>query len=107
MSQALRLLLLLALMLAPLGRLGMAEASAAPAASGHCAEMPAQRRGKAPQPDPVAIDCAMVCAATLTALPAPLPSMPLPVRAGTPRLLAHARLGGLHTDAELPPPRLS
>lgn len=106
MSQALRLLLLLALMLAPLGRLGMAEASAVPAASGHCAEMPAQR-GKAPQPDPVAIDCATACAATLTALPAPVTSIPLPVRTGTLRLLAHARLGGLHPDAELPPPRLS
>ena len=106
--RALRLLLLLALMLAPFGRIGMAEARAASAtvASEHCAGMPAHGEER-PTDEDMAVDCMVACAA-LAAIPAPFaaPSPPAPANAA-PVPLPQVALGGLLPDAELPPPRLS
>lgn len=110
----LRLLLLAAMLLAPLGRIGIAQAMAAPSASGmamaHCAGMPAPAAGhhrQAPaRGEKMAVDCMTACAA-LAALPAPAIAPPLPVRAAAPPPLPVAAPRGLHPDAELPPPRLS
>jgi hypothetical protein len=108
MIRRLRLILFLALMLAPLGRIGMAEASPAPAtaASEHCAGTPAHGEER-PADEGMAIDCMTACAA-LAAIPAPCatPSPPAPAHA-TPAPLLQVPLGGLLPDAELPPPRLS
>jgi hypothetical protein len=106
MIRILRLLLLAALMLASAGRIGMAEAAAAPvAAAGHCADMP----GHKPAPAPAGhegIDCMIACAA-LAAMPepfvvtAPVAAEPLPIAA------CFSDPTGISPEAELRPPRFS
>ncbi|MEA3011646.1 MAG: hypothetical protein QOD42_191 [Sphingomonadales bacterium] len=106
MIRILRLLLLAALTLAPAGRIGMAQAAAAPAAaSGHCADRP----GHAPAPagdKRMTIDCMIACAA-LAAMPAlfvapmPVAADPLPIAASFPDPT------GIGPEAEPPPPRFS
>jgi hypothetical protein len=106
----LRLLLLAAMLLAPVGRIGMAEAA------GRCGGMPAmapvshagmQHRG-APKQDNErqSVDCLIACAA-IAALPTPMVAPLSLTRAAAPRPLPTFAPRGLHPDAELPPPRLS
>jgi hypothetical protein len=119
MRACLRLLLLAALLLAPLGRIGMAQAMAMPASGaampGHCAGMPAaapaHRQGahhsNTPQkPDErMAVDCMIACAAMA---PAPAPIMaPPPVAAFVPGAILLTSLSGIRPEAEPPPPRRS
>ncbi|HTU11214.1 MAG TPA: hypothetical protein VMG08_09985 [Allosphingosinicella sp.] len=107
MRAALRLLLLAVMLLAPMGRIGMAEAMAA-----HCADVPAaaaSHHGGHHQPAPAedksgtAIDCMIACAAMA---PAPAPSV-APAPRATPRPAAPlpASLTGIRPDAATPPPR--
>ncbi|MDQ8756764.1 hypothetical protein RCO27_11040 [Sphingosinicella sp. LHD-64] len=99
------LLVFLALLAAPFGRMGMAEAAmphpAAPMAmSGHCADMPAPEPGK---PSKSAIDCMVACAAVATesaveiafASPDPVAVVPRPLLS----------LHGIQPEAADPPPR--
>ena len=99
----LSLLVLAGLMLAPLGRIGIAQAQAAPAAMAtHCAGDPAPARDRR---EGQAVDCMIACAAVapacaiLLAPPAASESQP----EATPLSLR----AGLTPAAETPPPRLS
>lgn len=110
---ALRLLplfALIALLVAPFGRMGIAEAAgmdhhAAPMAmamSGHCEDMPMPEPGK---PNNAAIDCMVACAAVAPALPpqiAGFASLEAPL---TPTTLIAFQ--GIHPEADPPPPRRS
>ena len=99
-------LMLLALALAPFGRMAAAEAKAMPhheamAMSGHCAGEP--------QPDqdrhPSSIDCMIACAAMA---PAATPDfVPPPVAHAEPTSAPALILAGILPEAEPPPPRLS
>lgn len=101
------LLIFLALLVAPFGRMGMAEAAmprhAAPMAmSGHCADMPAPEPGK---PSKSAIDCMIACAAVATESAVDLAyAMPDPVTAVSRPLFS---LHGVQPEATDPPPRHS
>lgn len=105
--------LLLALMLAPLGRMGMAEAYATPhhgaemapgmGMAGHCADMPMPAPDK---PAKTAIDCAIACAAVAALdVVAPLPFVP--ARAAPQPPLSPTNFAGIHPEADPPPPRFS
>lgn len=101
------LLVLLALLAAPFGRMGMAEAAmphhAAPMAmSGHCADMPTPEPGK---PAKAAIDCMIACAALATESAAEMIYAALDpvVIAQRPLLSLH----GIQPEAADPPPRRS
>lgn len=118
MRATLRLLLLAVMLLAPLGRMGLAQAMAAPAEApramtGHCADMPApahhggSRHGKAPQPgdEGKAVDCMIACAAMTTATdPFIAPAPPVEAMAGA---LLLSNPTGIRPEAEPPPPRRS
>src|SRR5689334_10471007 len=104
----LRLLLLAALLLAPVGRIGLAQAMAAPAdapsaMAGHCAEMPAPtphrgHHGQAPKQDDErkAVDCMIACAAMA---PAPAPFVaPRPVAAALPATPLLSSLTGIRPE---------
>lgn len=102
----LRLLVLLALLVAPFGRMAAAEAMTMPehsamAMPGHCDPMPAPDPGDEER----SIDCMIACAAVTGAespqLRAPRPAASLPVG------LVRTGLSGLHPEADPPPPRLS
>lgn len=108
---ALRLLplfALIALLVAPFGRMGMAEAAgmdhhAAPMAmSGHCEDMPMPAPGK---PSKAAVDCMIACAAVAPALPAQIVGFAPRAAALTPTALTAFR--GIHPEADPPPPRRS
>ena len=110
----LRLLLFAALLLAPLGRIGVAQAMAAPSAAGmnmaHCAGMPAPAAGheqKAPGPDGerMAVDCMIACAA-MTPAPASF-EMPAPMVGALPIATLLPSLTGIWPEADPPPPRVS
>jgi hypothetical protein len=110
----LRLLLFAALLLAPLGRIGIAQAMAAPSATGmtmaHCAGMPAPAPGhhqKAPGPqgERMAVDCMIACAAMTTA-PAPCVTPP-PAAVALPTVAIQSSLSGIQPEADPPPPRFS
>ena len=117
MRAALRLLLLAVMLLAPLGRIGVAQAMAAPAEApaamaGHCAGMPAPaghggRHGDAPQQgdEGKAVDCMIACAA-MTETPAAFLAPPLApaAMAGAPLPVS---LTGIRPEADPPPPRFS
>lgn len=109
----LRLLLLAAMLLAPLGRLGVAQAMAAPAGMNmaHCAEMPApaaghHRKAPAPSGEKMAVDCMIACAA-MAAAPAPFIAPPPPPAAARPASLFLSSLTGIQPEADPPPPRIS
>lgn len=119
MRACLRLLLLAAMLLAPLGRIGMAQAMATPAGpgarAGHCAGMPAAAPAhhsgmphqKAPARDGerMAVDCMTACAAMA---PAPAPFIAPPPAATTlPATSFLFSLIGIRPEAEPPPPRFS
>jgi len=102
------LLILLALIVAPFGRVAAVEAMAMPhqpaaAMAGHCQDMPApdpdERSGKS------SIDCLVACAAIATA-------EAFVLTAGSHAALPQDEFvlpgfAGLHPEAEPPPPRLS
>ena len=115
----LRLFLFAALLLAPLGRIGLAQAMALPAGApaamaGHCADMPAaapspqrghHQNGPQKGDERMAVDCMIACAA-MTEVPAalfPPPSAPV-MLTGAP---LPASLTGIRPEAEPPPPRRS
>jgi hypothetical protein len=104
----LHLLVLAGLVLAPLGRIGMARAASAPAASaGHCAAMPGHKPAPAPAPaGHEGMDCMIACAALAVMpapfiAPAPVAAAPLPVAA------SFADRAGISPEAEPRPPRFS
>lgn len=107
LRRLLPLFTLVALMIAPFGRMGMAEAAmpqhAAPMAMpGHCEDMPTPASGK---PSKAAIDCMIACAAVATQSAAELVyavSDPITV---APRPLFS--LDGIEPEAADPPPRVS
>lgn len=108
----LRLLLLAALLLAPLGRIGVAQAMAAPGGMtmAHCADMPAPASGhhrQAPNRDEgkMAVDCMIACAAMATA-PAPFVA-PAPAAVALPIPSLSSSLTGIQPEADPPPPRFS
>ena len=116
--RTLRLLLLAVMLLAPLGRVGVAHAmavpAAAPAMAGHCADMPAaapdpqggHHRQTPPQGDEQkAVDCMVACAA-MTAAPAPLVA-PRPLATALPGARLLSSLTGIRPEADPPPPRFS
>jgi hypothetical protein len=99
--------LILALMLAPMGRMGMAEAAPAHAmamqSGGHCPDMPAP--AGAPDRDGMGIDCAIACAAMhAAAAPFVVPALAVP-DALRPVTISHR--AGIRPEAEPPPPRRS
>ena len=108
----LRLFVLAALLLAPLGMVGSHAAMAAPhaaadqAVSGHCAEMGgSQDQAPADQAPGKSIDCMIACAC----VPTPgvqLADPPLPVAAPESAMIV-SLAGGLNPAADPPPPRLS
>ncbi|HYD14525.1 MAG TPA: hypothetical protein VEC11_16890 [Allosphingosinicella sp.] len=119
MRGALRFLLLAAMLLAPVGRIGIAQAMAMPAnapaaMAGHCADMPAAAPAghggahkQAPQQDDErkAVDCMIACAAMTTA-PAPFVA-PAPLAEAMPGALQLSSLSGIRPEADPPPPRFS
>ena len=105
-----RLLALLALVLAPFGMLGTHPAMAMPApavaahhnqASEHCVGMDQPEK---PKPSSC-IDCIMVCAG-LPAAESDIAAHPL-ATAVLPRLSVEQRVRGLHPESEPPPPRFA
>jgi len=109
----LRLLLLAAMLLAPLGRIGVAQAMAAPSAStmtmAHCAEMSAPAAGHHQQGpaerEKMAVDCMIACAA-MAPPPAPFVAPP-PAATALPVVSFLASLSGTQPEADPPPPRFS
>lgn len=97
----LRLLTLLALILAPLGMIEGAPAMAhdRSAAMGHCPESD----GPAKAPPSAPVDCMIACAG-LSAQAGSLLAPPPPSAAPTTPLLPW-RLHGLHPETTIPPPR--
>lgn len=102
------LIAILALLVAPFGRMGMAEAAAAPhhaapaAMAGHCDDRPASAPDR---PDKAAIDCMTACAAIMPAAAPRLAGTPPP--AIDPGIVPPAAFHGLHPAADPPPPRAS
>jgi hypothetical protein len=97
-----QLFVLAALVLAPFGRLGIAQAMtmrAAPMAS-HCAGQPMPSQDKDHR---MAVDCMIACAAMA---PAAAPFvLPRPAPRALPSAIVVARLFGIRPEAEPPPPR--
>ena len=120
--RTLRLLLLAAMLLAPVGRMGIAQAMATPAdapaaMATHCADMPAAapvpparhhgHHGQAPAQgdEQKAVDCMVACAAMASA-PAPFVA-PAPLADALPNAPLLSSLTGLRPEADPPPPRFS
>ena len=115
----LRLLLLAAMLFAPVGRAGIAQAMAAPAAAGtamagHCADMaatPVRHQGGHHQKLPertgegMAVDCMTACAAMI-AVPTPFFAPP-PGATARPAAAFLPGLAGIRPEADPPPPRRS
>ena len=101
------LLALVALLVAPFGRMAAAEAMAMPrhaavAMAGHCDDMPApgqHESGKA------AIDCLTACA-VMTPADAPALAAEAPLRA-VPAESTPLPISGLRPESDPPPPRFS
>jgi hypothetical protein len=113
--RALRFLMLAAMLLAPFGRMGVAQAMAMPerapaAMAGHCADMPAQPAGHHQQApakgdERKAVDCMIACAAMASA-PAPFVA-PAPPAAARPTAPLLSSPTGIRPGADPPPPRFS
>ena len=114
----LRLLLLAAMLLAPLGRIAISQAMAAPAGAqmaGHCAGMPAaapshhqgghHQKAPARNGEGVAVDCMIACAAMATAPEPFIP--PAPVQVAQVGATILSSLTGIQPEADPPPPRFS
>ena len=111
-ARFLRVLTLLALLLAPAGMLGSHAAmagvpvAAAAASDAHCAEMAGGGHEAPCDPQvPAGIDCMIACSC-MPPLGAQLGQPPLRSAVPEPAMLT-ARLLGLSPQAETPPPRLS
>ncbi len=107
----LRLFVLAAMLIAPIGMVGGHAAMAAPqapqaSASGHCADMAgSHQQAPADKVPGKSIDCMIACAC----VPSPgvqLADPPLPVAAPEPAMIV-ALADGLNPAADPPPPRLS
>ena len=110
LRRLLPLLTLLALLVAPFGRISAAEAMMMPqqpmaAISGHCDDMPAPAQPHGDRTHKASIDCLVACAAMATADDVPL------VRnfalVSLPALFVLPLFSGLHPESDPPPPRLS
>jgi hypothetical protein len=109
-ARLVRILALLALVLAPLGMIGARPAMAAPTpgvaahhgqASDHCAGM-----DQPAEPEPVScIDCIMVCSG-LPAAGSEVAAHPVST-ATLPRLPLEQRVHGVNPESEPPPPRFA
>lgn len=103
LRRALELLVAAAVMLAPFGRIGMAEAHAVPQMmAAHCGDqpMPGPAKGHA-----VSVDCTIACAAMATAA---APGLAPPPAAATLLVAAPTPfIAGVRPEADPPPPRLS
>jgi hypothetical protein len=98
-----QLFVLAALVLAPFGRLGMAQATphhAPMAMNAHCAGQPMPDQGKSHK---MAVDCMIACAAMASAAAPFVP--PRPVLQAQPSAMPAATLSGIRPEAEPPPPR--
>jgi hypothetical protein len=101
-----QLFVLAALLLAPFGRIGIAQAMTAPhhgAMASHCAGQPlsdADMRGE------MAVDCMIACAA-MTPAAAPFALQPQPLALAAPSAKPAAILAGIRPEADPPPPRLA
>lgn len=117
-ARLIRLLTILALLLAPLGMIGehAAMAMTAPEASahhagdaaqaGHCAGMTGQSEDEKKAPDrDCLIDCAIACSA-IPAVGNMMGDQPMPAALAQPRPLA-GRMSGLHPESDPPPPRIA
>ena len=107
------------MLLAPLGRTGMAQAMAVPATAGamagHCAEMPAaapahhqgtpHHQAPAQDGEKMAVDCMIACAA-MAAAPEPFVAPP-PGAVALPVTTFLSSLTGIRPEADPPPPRFS
>ena len=104
-----RILTMLALLVAPLGMVGghaaMAMPVAATAATGHCADIGgmADDGDGSSQEDRSAIDCTISCSALPALAGALTDQPPLPAMARTVTL--HGLVRGLHPESDDPPPR--
>lgn len=104
------LFILLALLVAPFGRLGLAEAAALPvhgapmamAMAGHCEDMPAPQPG---HPGKAAVDCMIACAAMTPANGLEILLVVEPKALLAP--LPPVSFAGIHPEAEPPPPRIA
>ena len=106
-SRLLPLLAMLAMLFAPFGRMGSAEAMAAPAhhigaGAAHCPEMPVPDEQNS---GPAAIDCAIACAVVAPPVAPALAPAPRLVQPQAVSFLA--TFSGLNPAADPPPPRLS
>gem|GEM_PF-3111321 len=107
LRRLLPLLIVIALAIAPFGRMGMAEARAMPkdmssAMAFHCAGQPMPEGDKGGR---VGIDCMIACAAMAPAATPPL--SPPPPTAAVPIAARTLALDGIHPEADPPPPRFS
>lgn len=103
----LRFLVLLALVVAPFGRIGIAQAMAMPhqmpsAMASHCAGQPMPDRDK---DERVAVDCMIACA-VMAPPSAPLFAPP-PAAESVPAAVPVFFLSGIQPEADPPPPRFS
>ena len=110
LRRLLPLLILLALLVAPFGRIAAAEAMMVPqqpmaAMAGHCDDMamPAQHHGD--RTHKASIDCLVACAAMTTAEGVSLAQGVAVI--SLPAQFALPQFSGLHPEADPPPPRLS
>ncbi|HYN45097.1 MAG TPA: hypothetical protein VES64_00230 [Allosphingosinicella sp.] len=107
LRRLLTFLVLLALAIAPFGRMGMAEAKAMPhhdmsAMAPHCSG------GPAPDGDEgggIAVDCMIACAA-MTPAAAPFLAPP-PAAEAAPVAISSSLAAGIRPESEPPPPRPS
>jgi hypothetical protein len=98
-----QLLVLAALVLAPFGRLGLAQATphhAPMAMNAHCAGQPMPDQGKSHR---MAVDCMIACAAMAAAATPFMP--PPPARRAVPSATPASLLAGIRPQADPPPPR--
>jgi hypothetical protein len=107
LRRLLPLVILLALVFAPFGRIAAAEAMAVShhqpmATAGRCADMPMPADDTA---DKRAVDCMIACA-VIAQLGSPALAATSTV-AVPPAPVVHATFRGLHPEAEPPPPRFS
>ena len=98
-----QLFVLAALVLAPFGRLGMAQATphhAPMAMNAHCAGQPMPDQGKSHK---MAVDCMIACAAMAAAAAPFMP--PPPLLRAAPSATPASLLAGIRPEADPPPPR--
>ena len=110
LCRLLPLLTLLALLVAPFGRIAAAEAMMMPqppmaAMSGHCDDMPAPAQPRGDRTHKASIDCLVACAAMATAEAVCV--VETAAATSPPASFALPEFFGLHPEAEPPPPRFS